>query len=134
MISISTQAHQLISEMSESVNFKNVTFTSDYEYGAKPTPITSPIISVTVKGCEIGEKDETNNRTVNLTIGADIYVPFNSNYKYVYSFFENIVNFLMSSNPHPITKVTCGDVTYDKSCEALVIKSSFVFTTTEWLP
>ncbi len=81
-----TLAEAMVSSLSTDTQFSDITFVVAYENEIKPTPINKPIVAISVKGCEIGEKlsetldtgeiKVTDKREMNTTLSADIYLPY----------------------------------------------------------
>lgn len=117
--------------------FSDISFVVAYENEIKPTPVSKPIVAFSIKGCEIGERlTETletgaivvqKSREMLTTLSVDIYLPYSMGGNEGHSIFERIATQLLFVRNYDITKVTCGDADYDKSCEAIVVRSKFVF-------
>lgn len=120
-------AQLIVNEIRKETTFEDVTFTMNYELTTKPIPLTNPIVTITVKGCEISEADETYMRTINTIVGVDIYLPYSDANAKGYYLFDQIATYLVFQKGYPITKVVCGDLVYDKSCQAVVMHSEFIF-------
>lgn len=111
-----------------------------YENDIKPTPLTKPIAALSVKRCEIGdlltetldtgEIKITNSRPVETTISIDIYMPYSKGGNEGHKLFDKIATFLLFTKKHNISKVICGNADYDKNCQAIVLRSTFVFDNT----
>ncbi|MCH5192269.1 MAG: hypothetical protein J1F23_08915 [Oscillospiraceae bacterium] len=131
---------QLIIELMAGAQFKDVSFVVAYENEIKPTPLTKPITALSIKKCEIGdlltetldtgEIITTSSRPVKTTVSIDIYMPYSMGGMEGHKLFDKISTFLLFTKKHNISKVICGDADYDKSCQAIVLRSTFVFDNT----
>ncbi len=130
-------AENLVEIFSSNSSFTDLTFVMAYENEIKPTPVSKPIVAISVKGCKIGEKltetldtgeiTETKKREMLSTISVDIYLPYSMGGCEGHKIFDRIATFLIFTSQMKITTASCGEADYDKSCEAIVLKTQFVF-------
>lgn len=135
-----TLADTLIQEFAIDMQLRDITFVVAYENEIKPTPLTKPIVALSVKKCEIGdlltetldtgEIIKTSSRPVKTAVSIDIYMPYSKGGSEGHRLFDKIATFLLFTKKHNISKVICGDADYDKSCQAIVVRSTFVFDKT----
>ena len=132
-----TLAETVKSAISSNSGFNDVIVVMAYENEIKPTPIEKPIIAISVKSCEIGNKldkvldsgltVETDDREVLTTISADIYLPYSKSGNDGHKIFDRIATFLLYTKKYNITKSTCSKADYDNNCEALILRAQFTF-------
>ncbi len=116
---------------------EDLIFVLAYENEIKPTPLEKPIIALSAKGCEIGEKltktnDNgeivlTNERQIKTTISVDFYLPYSQGGVLTHKLFDRIATQLMFIKNYDILKASCSEAEYDSSCQAIVLKSTFIF-------
>ena len=63
-----TLAETIVSALSTDTQFSDITFVVAYENEIKPTPIEKPIVAISVKQCEIGEKLQETLETGEITV------------------------------------------------------------------
>ncbi len=124
--------------LSNEEKFNDLIFVMAYEHDIKPTPVTNPIVALSTKGGVIGPKltktldtgevVSTKNREIETTISIDIYLPYSMGGNNGHKIFDRIATYLMYETAYSITKATCYETEYDKSCQAIVLKSNFVFS------
>ncbi len=117
--------------------FNDLTFVIAHENDIKPTPLEKPIVALSPKGCVIGDKlTQTNDngeiivtkkREVKSTVSIDIYLPYSMGGIEGHRIFDQIATFLLFTQNLTISGATCSEADYDASCQAIVLKSSFVF-------
>lgn len=127
----------IVTSLSENSSFSDLTFVVAYESEIKPTPIEKPIVAVSVKGCEIGERltetldtgeiTTTKSREMLTTLSVDIYLPYSMGGIKGHKIFDRIATYFLFTKLLDITKAECGNTDYDKSSEALILKTQFVF-------
>lgn len=137
MIINGTMAEGVVTNLSANTDFDDLTFVEAYENEIKPTPISKPIVAVSVKGCEIGEKltetldtgeiTKTENREMLTTLSVDIYLPYSMGGSAGHKIFDRIATYFLFVKDLDTAKAVCGNTDYDKSCEAIVLRSYFVF-------
>ncbi|MBR5246304.1 MAG: hypothetical protein IKV25_02905 [Clostridia bacterium] len=118
--------------------FDDLTFVLAHENDIKPTPLEKPIVALSPKGCVIGDKltktnDNgeivvTNKREVKSTVSIDIYLPYSMGGLEGHRYFDRIATYLLFVENFSITGATCSESDYDTSCQAIVLRSSFIFT------
>ena len=118
--------------------FNDLSFVIAHENEIKPTPLEKPIVALSSKGCVIsdkmtqssdtGEITETKKREVKSTVSIDIYLPYSMGGIEGHRIFDQIATFLLFTQNLTISGATCSEADYDASCQAIVLKSSFVFT------
>ncbi len=133
-------AETIVAELQSGSQFEDCSVVVAYENEIKPTPISKPIVAVSVKGCEIGEKltqtldngeiQETNNRQMNTTLSVDIYLPYSMGGSEGHKIFDKIATFFLFTKNHNISKSVCYGTDYDSNCEAIVLRTYFVFSNT----
>lgn len=124
-------------DISGEEKFSDLSLVIAYENDIKPTPVNEAIVAVSTKNCTIGprlnnvldtgEIVETVNREVETTLSIDIYLPYSMGGSRGHKIFDRIATFLLFEKNYDITKSVCYDTEYDKSCQAIVLKSNFVF-------
>lgn len=127
----------LVRTLSATSEFSDLTFVVAYENGIKPTPISKPIVAVSVKGCEIGERltetldtgeiTEIAAREMHTTLSVDIYLPYSMGGSAGHKIFDRIATYFLFGKDFDIIKSVCHETEYDKSCEAIVLRTYFVF-------
>lgn len=130
-------AENLVKILSANSSFSDLNFVLAYENEIKPTPVSVPIVAISVKGVKIGEKltetldtgeiSETKKREMLSTISVDIYLPYSMGGCDGHKIFDRIATFLIFASEMKITTSSCGSADYDQSCEAIVLKTQFVF-------
>lgn len=133
-------AETIVSALSTDTRFSDITFVVAYENEIKPTPLEKPIVAISVKGCEIGEKltetldtgeiKVTNRREMNTTLSADIYLPYSMGGSAGHKIFDRIATYLLFTKKHSISKSVCYNTDYDSNCEAIVLRTHFIFNYT----
>lgn len=134
----STAPETIYNMLKNSDKFPDITFVVSYENEIKPTPVDKPIVAISAKGCSIGEKlsqtletgeiVETNKREVNTSISIDFYMPYSMGGLEGNKIFDKVVKFLIYEKNHNIKTVKCSEADYDKSCQAIVLRSVFTYT------
>ncbi len=117
--------------------FGDLTIVVAYENDIKPTPLSEPIVAFSTKGSQIGPKLTstrdtgeiiiTNNREVETTLSVDIYLPYTMGGNHGHKLFDRLATFLLFETSYNVIKAGCYETEYDKSCQAIVLKSYFVF-------
>ena len=135
-----TLAETVVSALSTNAQFSDITFVVAYENEIKPTPLEKPIVAISVKGCEIGEKltetldtgeiKVTNRREMNTTLSADIYLPYSMGGSAGHKIFDRIATYLVFTKKHNISKSVCYNTDYDSDCEAIILRTHFIFNNT----
>lgn len=130
-------AEGIVTNLSANSDFSDLTFVVAYENEIKPTPISKPIVAVSVKGCEIGERltetletgeiTETESREMLTTLSVDIYLPYSMGGSEGHKIFDRIATNFLFAKDLDITKSVCYNTEYDKDCEAIVLRTYFVF-------
>ncbi len=133
----STTLYDIFIDVSGLEEYSDLTCVIAYENDIKPTPVDEPIIAFSVKDCVIGptlttvEENgkivETNEREVMSTISIDIYQPYSKGAQHALSIYERIATTLLEDTSHKVMKSECKEAEYDKTCQAIVLKSTFVF-------
>lgn len=132
-----SMAEGIVENLSANSNFSDLTFVVAYENEIKPTPVSKPIVAVSVKGCEIGERltetldtgeiTETERREMLTTLSVDIYLPYSMGGSAGHKIFDRIATNFLFVKDLDITKSVCYETEYDKSCEAIILRTHFVF-------
>ena len=135
-----TLAETIVSALSTDTQFSDITFVIAYENEIKPTPIEKPIVAISVKQCEIGEKLQetletgeitvTNKREMHSTLSADIYLPYSMGGSAGHKIFDRIATYLLFTKKHNISKSVCYNTDYDSNCEAIILRTHFIFNNT----
>lgn len=117
--------------------FADITLVVAYENDIKPVPLNEPIVAFSTKGCQIGPRltttldngkiVTTNDREIDTTLSVDIYMPYTMGGNYAHKLFDRLATFLLYERNYSIIKAVCYETEYDKSCQAIVLKSYFVF-------
>ena len=135
-----TLAEAMVSSLSTDTQFSDITFVVAYENEIKPTPVNKPIVAISVKACEIGDKLQetletgeiktTNKREMKTTLSADIYLPYSQGGSAGHKIFDRIATYLLFTKKHNISKSVCYNTDYDSDCEALILRTHFIFNNT----
>lgn len=133
-------AQNIINYFNEDGQFSDLSFVIAYKNELKPTPLTKPIIAVSVKNCEIGkristsqEPDETGqmvevtSRDARLTLSVDIYLPYSMGGNEGHKIFDRLAEFLLFKKRFAIIEAVCSETDYDSNCQAIVLRSNFIF-------
>ncbi|MBQ8766749.1 MAG: hypothetical protein IJZ16_08080 [Clostridia bacterium] len=117
--------------------FADLTLVTAYENDIKPIPVSEPIVAFSTKGCVIGPQltttldsgkiVATSDREVDTTISVDIYMPYSMGGSAAHKVYDRLATFLLYEAGYNIIKSVCNETEYDKSCQAIVLKSTFVF-------
>lgn len=117
--------------------FDDLTFVTAYENDIKPIPVKEPIVAFSTKGCVIGPQltttldsgkiVKTTDREVDTTISVDIYMPYSMGGNAAHKIYDRLATFLLYETGYEIIKSVCYETEYDKSCQAIILKSNFVF-------
>ena len=135
-----TLAEAMVSSLSTDTQFSDITFVVAYENEIKPTPVNKPIVAISVKACEIGDKlsealetgevKTTNKREMKTTLSADIYLPYSQGGSAGHKIFDRIATYLLFTKKHNISKTVCYNTDYDSNCEAIILRTHFIFNNT----
>ena len=135
-----TLAEAMVSSLSTDTQFSDITFVVAYENEIKPTPVNKPIVAISVKSCEIGDKLQetletgeiktTNKREMKTTLSADIYLPYSQGGSAGHKIFDRIATYLLFTKKHNISKSVCYNTDYDSDCEAIILRTHFIFNNT----
>lgn len=117
--------------------FADLKFVTAYENDIKPVPVSEPIVAFSTKGCTIGPQltttldsgkiVTTTDREVDTNISVDIYMPYSMGGSAAHKIFDRLATFLLYETGYDIIKSVCYETEYDKSCQAIILKSYFVF-------
>lgn len=137
MIINGNMADGIVSTLSANSDFDDLTFVVAYENEIKPTPVSKPIVAISVKGCEIGDRltktldtgeiTETESREMLTTLSVDIYLPYSKGGSAGHKIFDRIATYFLFVKDLDTAKTVCGNTDYDQSCEAIVLRTYFVF-------
>lgn len=137
MIINGNMADGVVTTLSANTDFDDLTFVVAYENEIKPTPVSKPIVAVSVKGCEIGDRltetldtgeiTETESRDMLTTLSVDIYLPYSMGGSAGHKIFDRIATYFLFVKDLDTTKAVCGNTDYDQSCEAIILRTYFVF-------
>ncbi len=132
-----TLAESTVATLTAQSQFNDIIFVVAYESDIKPTPINKPIVALSVNGCEIGEKltktletgeiVETNNRNMETTLSADIYLPYSMGGSAGHKIFDRLATYFLFTKNKDIIKISCDEAEYNSSCEAIVLHIRIVF-------
>ena len=135
-----TLAEAMVSSLATDTQFSDITFVVAYENEIKPTPVNKPIVAISVKACEIGDKLQetletgeikvTNKREMKTTLSADIYLPYSQGGSAGHKIFDRIATYLLFTKKHNISKSVCYNTDYDSDCEAIILRTHFIFNNT----
>ena len=135
-----TLAEAMVSSLSTDTQFSDITFVVAYENEIKPTPVNKPIVAISGKSCEIGDKLQetletgeiktTNKREMKTTLSADIYLPYSQGGSAGHKIFDRIATYLLFTKKHNISKSVCYNTDYDSDCEAIILRTHFIFNNT----
>ena len=133
-------AENIVSVLSANSAFKDISFVVAYKNEIKPTPISKPIVAVSVKECEIGERltetletgevITTMKRKVIVTVSGDIYLPYSKGGNAGHKIFDRLATFFLFSDNFDISKANCKEADYDSNCEAIILRTQFIFSET----
>jgi|GEM_PF-4952850 len=132
---IARELYNYFNSLEEEV-FSNVRFLLAYQNTIKPTPVTKPIVAVSVKECnvgnrlnktlETGEVKLTTSRNVDTTVSMDIYLPYSSNGIEAVKIYDRIASIILFQlSKYDTLGSTCGPAEYDTSCQAIVVRTTF---------
>lgn len=131
-------AQEMVSRLSADSQFSDLNFVVAYENEIKPTPLDKPIVAISVKSCEIGDKSTTtletgevvdiDSRKINLTLSTDIYLPYSKGGSEGHKIFDRIATFLLYTEKLPITKAICYEADYDPTCQAIIVRTNFTLS------
>ncbi len=122
--------------------FPDVKFVLAYQNNIKPTPVTKPIVAISIKDCQISDKLKdvldtgeivtTSSRNVKITLSMDIYLPYSFDGIKAVSIYDRLATVLLFNfDSHlAVTGSTCGESEYDTSCQAIVLKTTFTLEKT----
>lgn len=132
-------AMMAVEMLKENEDFNDMTFLLAHENEIKPTPLTKPIVAVSVKGCKIGDRIKkvtdageiitTLSRPIDVTLSIDIYLPYSMGGINGHKIFDRIATYLIYEREVSVSTVTCGSTEYDKSTQAIVLRTAFVYHT-----
>ncbi len=135
-----TLAEEIVNELKSNSQFDDISPVLAYENEIKPTPILKPIVALSVKGCEIGGKitktlengeyEVTDDRKMSTTLSVDIYLPYSMGGSEGHKLFDRLATFFLFTKNYNITKAVCYSTDYDSSCEAISLRTNFVFNNT----
>ena len=74
-----------------------------------------------------GKIVKTTDREVDTTISVDIYMPYSMGGSAAHKIYDRLATFLLYETGYEIVKSVCYETEYDKSCQAIILKSNFVF-------
>lgn len=133
-------AANAISVLSAAAELKDISFVQAYENTVKPTPLTKPIAAVSVRKCEIGDYIKktldtgeivtTAIRPVDTTLSVDIYMPYSMGGLSAHRVFDRIATAVLFGGKLKALSGKCYDADYDKACQAILLRSEFLFSTT----
>ncbi len=128
---------EIMASLTSQGQFADLTFVVAYENDIKPIPLDKPIVALSTKGCQVGPKltetletgqiISTDKRELDTTMSLDIYMPYSAGGMQAHKIFDRIATYLLFDKKLDITKSTCNETECDKSCQAIVLKSQFVF-------
>jgi hypothetical protein len=131
-------AQELVSRLSADSHFSDISFVVAYENEIKPTPLDKPIVAISIKNCEIGDKGTTiletgeiveiDSRKITLNMSIDIYLPYSKGGSEGHNIFDKIAIFLLYTEQLPITKAICYEADYDAACQAIIIRTNFTLS------
>ena len=131
-------AQEMINRLSKDDQFSDLNFVVAYENEIKPTPLDKPIVAVSVKCCEIGDKSTTtletgeiikiDSRAISLTLSTDVYLPYSKGGSEGHKIFDRIATFLLYTEKLPITKAICYGANYDSTCQAIIVRTNFTLS------
>ncbi len=132
-----TMMDSIMLQISSEAQFLDLTFVVAYENEIKPVPLNEPIIAFSTKGCQIGPqltqtlengKIETiTDREIDTTISMDIYMPYSMGGNEAHKIFDRLATYFLFKKNYNIIKSGCYETEYDKSCQAIILRSYFVF-------
>ncbi len=117
--------------------FTDLKLVTAYENDIKPVPVSEPIVAFSTKGCQIGPQLTTtldsgkivltSDREIDTTISIDIYMPYSMGGNAAHKIYDRLATFLLYESGYNIIKSVCYETEYDKSCQAIILKTNFVF-------
>ncbi len=124
-------------QLESEIQFEDIKFVVAYENDIKPIPLTEPIVAFSTKSCQVGPQltttledgkiETTLDRQVETTISMDIYLPYSMGGNSAHKIYDRLVTYLLFQKKLDIKKSGCYETEYDKSCQAIILKSYFVF-------
>ncbi len=140
MNTVSDTMTRVMLSVSEQESFGDLTIVMAYDSDIKPTPVKEPIVAFSLKGAAVGPqltttKDNgevvlTTSREIAVTMNVDIYLPYSKGAVHAYGIYDRLATFLIYESGFSVEKSTCYDAEYDKSCQAIILKTVFVFNST----
>ena len=131
-----TVMESILLHISGESQFADLNFVVAYENDIKPVPLNEPIVAFSIKGCNIGPQltttlengkiEATNEREIETTISMDIYMPYSMGGNEAHKIYDRLATYLLFKKNYNITKSVCNETEYDKSCQAIILKSHFV--------
>lgn len=132
-----TMMESVLLQLTGESEFADLNFVVAYENDIKPVPLRDPIVAFSTKECQIsprltrtlenGKIETTNEREIETTISVDIYLPYSMGGNEAHKIFDRLATYLLFKKNYSITESVCYNTEYDKSCQAIILKSHFVF-------
>lgn len=133
-------AENIVALLSSNSNFQDIVFVVAYENYIKPTPVSRPIVAVSAKECEIGERltetletgeiATTTQRKATISVSGDVYLPYSMGGSAGHKIFDRLATLFLFSKDFDVLKAICHEADYDSNCEAIIIRTQFVFNET----
>ena len=130
-------ADNIVAVLSANADFGDLCFVVAYENEIKPTPISKPIVAISVKNCEVGERltetletgeiTATMKRNVKVSVSGDIYLPYSMGGSAGHKIFDRFATFFLFSDNFDISKAICSEADYDNDCDAIILRTQFIF-------
>ena len=112
-----------------------------YSNNIKPVPVTNPIVAVSLKKSNVGERKividdsgeevKSNYRDIEIIVSVDIYLPYAYDEALGIQIFDEIAHHLFNSELLEITKASCEDLHYDSASQTNLMRSSFTVIVTQ---
>lgn len=120
--------HLILHELAKEESFNDISFVSGFENITKPTPLTTPIVALSIKKCEISEAKENASRDLITTLSADIYISHLKKGYTAHQIFDRLASFLLFTKKFTVINAECEGIRYDTATQAITVHSYFVFT------
>ena len=141
MIKTSIIVGQVASALKETEKMNDYKVILAYVNDIKPVPVTEPIVAVSLKKCDIGNKkimiddsgeaQETLWRDVSTVVSVDIYLPYAYKQSLGIQIFDEITHCLFNFESFEILEATCEEAHYDSASQTILIRSNFTIMRTE---
>lgn len=108
-----------------------------HESSIKDVPVNDTIAAVGIKKCVVSDmpddkidssvRVETETRTILVTVGINLYVPYDEGTRGSVNAFDDIFTALVNSNNYSLNKAKLLGTKYSREAQCLVTETEFVF-------